>query len=152
MRKRIVSALLSIVLLVGILPLRANAVNQLSASDACIEMIKQIEGFHAIPYWDYAQWSVGFGTACPQGDLQRYQQEGIPIEEAEALLQMHIQNFNREVNRFMVRHNLQLTQQQFDALFSLSYNLGAAWMYDTNSKLVQEIGRASCRERVCHCV
>ena len=139
MRKRIVSALLSIVLLVGILPLRANAVNQLSASNACIEMIKQIEGFHAIPYWDYAQWSVGFGTACPQGDLQRYQQEGIPIEEAEALLQMHIQNFNREVNRFMVRHNLQLTQQQFDALFSLSYNLGAAWMYDTNSKLVQAI-------------
>ena len=142
MKKRILSAVLAVLLMMGIfggLPLRADAVNQLSASDACIDFIKQIEGFHAIPYWDYAQWTVGFGTACPQEDLERYQREGIPIEEAEQLLQMHIQYFNKEVNRFMVRHNLQLTQQQFDALFSMCYNLGSAWLYDTGNKLVRAL-------------
>ena len=142
MRKRAVSALLAIVLMMGLLagvPIRANAITQMSASEDCIDFIKGIEGFHAIPYWDYAQWTVGFGTACPEADRQRYLEEGIPVEEAEALLQEMTAYFNQEVNTFMVRNNIQLTQQQYDALFSLTYNLGPNWLYNTGNKLVQAI-------------
>ena len=142
MRKRVLSAVLALVMVLGLcsgIPIRVNAVTQMSASDDCVAFIKNIEGFHAIPYWDYAQWTVGFGTACPEKDLQRYQQEGIPVEKAEALLQEMMAYFNREVNKFMVRHNLQLTQQQYDALFSLTYNLGPTWLYKTENNLVQAI-------------
>lgn len=142
MIKRVLSAALTLVMLVGLfagVPIRANAVTQLSASEACIDFIKTMEGFHAIPYWDFAQWTVGFGTACPEEDLERYLQEGIPVEEAEQLLEEAMSYFNREVNKFMVRHNLQLEQHQFDALFSLSYNLGVAWMYDSGNRLVQAL-------------
>ena len=140
--KRVLSAVLAAVLIVGLfagVPIRANAITQMSASEDCINFIKQIEGFHAIPYWDYAQWTVGFGTACPGKDLARYLEEGIPVEEAEALLQKMTADFDREINKFMTRNNLQLTQQQYDALFSLTYNLGASWLYNSGSKLVQAV-------------
>lgn len=142
MRKRMVSALLAIVLMVGLfsgVPIRANAITQMSASDDCVSFIKEIEGFHAIPYWDYAQWTVGFGTACPEEDRQRYLEEGIPVEEAEKLLQEMMTYFNGEVNKFMTRNQVRLTQQQYDAVFSLTYNLGSAWLYNTGNKLVQAI-------------
>ena len=142
MRKRVLSAALALMMVLGLLsgvPIRASAITQMSASEDCVNFIKDIEGFHAIPYWDYAQWTVGFGTACPAEDLQRYQQEGIPVEEAEALLQEMMAYFNREVNKFMTRHNIQLTQQQFDAIFSLTYNLGPNWLYKPDQKLVQAI-------------
>ena len=142
MRKRVLRAALALMMVVGVLagiPFRVNAITRMSASENCVNFIKNIEGFHAIPYWDYAQWTVGFGTACPAEDLQRYQQEGIPVGEAEELLRDMMVYFNQEVNKFMVRHNIQLTQQQFDAIFSLTYNLGPNWLYKTDQKLVQAI-------------
>lgn len=142
MTKRIFSAILTVVLVLGLfagVPLKASAVTEMSASDDCIEFIKSVEGFHAIPYWDYAQWTVGFGTACPSTVLQHYLEYGIPVEKAEELLQKALINFNREMNRFMVRQNIQLTQQQYDALFSLSYNCGSAWLYSADNKLVKAV-------------
>lgn len=142
MFKRIISALVAVVLIVGFLvgvPLRASAVTKMSASEDCIDFIKQIEGFYAIPYWDYAQWTVGFGTKCPDADLEKYLEEGIPLETAEQLLAKEIAYFSNEVNKFMTRNNVQLTQQQFDALVSLSYNIGQAWLYATDNRLVQAV-------------
>ena len=139
MTKRVLSFILAAALILGVMPLQARAITWMTASEPCIDFIKQIEGFHAIPYWDYSQWTVGFGTACPEKDLDRYQQEGIPLEEAEELLNLHMAYFNREVNRFMTRYGIQLTQRQFDALLSLCYNMGSAWMYNADHKLVQAI-------------
>ena len=142
MSKRIISAVLTAALILGFfagVPLRANAVTQMSVSEECVEFIKNIEGFYAIPYWDYAQWTVGFGTKCPDEYRQKYLEEGIPLEEAEKLLEKAMVYFGNEVNKFMVRNKIQLTQQQFDALFSLSYNIGPAWLYDTDNRLVQSV-------------
>ena len=142
MFKRITSAALALVLMVGLIagmPLRVHAVTQMSPSDEVVEFIKQIEGFHAIPYWDVKQWTVGFGTKCPSAELETYLETGIPLEEAEHLLADAMVYFGGEVNRFMKRNDLQLTQQQFDALFSLSYNLGPAWMMDTSNRLVKAV-------------
>jgi hypothetical protein len=34
-----------------------------------IELIKGFESFHATPYWDYAQYSWGYGTRRHRGQL-----------------------------------------------------------------------------------
>ena len=139
MRKRVLCVLMTLVLLCSLMPLRANAVVTMSASEECIDFIKNIEGFHAIPYWDYSQWTVGFGNICPDGDLLRYMEEGIPVEEAEALLRKNLDYFNRELNKFLVRNRLTLNQQQYDALFSLTFNIGTTWMYNANHSVVQAL-------------
>ena len=142
MKKRLLTAVLAAVMILSfcwVSPVQANAITQLSASEECIDLIKTMEGFHAIPYWDFAQWTVGFGTACPDEKLQQYLQEGIPVDEAEKLLQDAMVYFNREVNKFMTRYGVQLNQHQFDALFSLSYNIGVAWMYESGNRLVQAL-------------
>ena len=114
MSKRIISAVLTAALILGFfagVPLRANAVTQMSVSEECVEFIKNIEGFYAIPYWDYAQWTVGFGTKCPDEYRQKYLEEGIPLEEAEKLLEKAMVYFGNEVNKFMVRNKIQLDRK-----------------------------------------
>lgn len=139
MIKRVLSLMLVAVLLCTVMPLQAMAATPMAASPECIEFIKQIEGFHAIPYWDYSQWTVGFGTACPDAFLSLYKRVGIPVKEAEDLMQIHIKLFNREINSFMSRKGISLTQQEYDAVFSLCYNMGAAWLYRIEHRLAQAI-------------
>ena len=139
MMKRMLSAVLALVLICTLLPLKAQAIGSMSASDEILDFIKNLEGYHAIPYWDYSQWTVGFGNMCPEGDLLRYMEEGIPVEEAEALLQKNVEYFDREINKFIVRKNLTLTQQQYDAIFSLTFNIGTSWLYKSDHSVVQAI-------------
>ena len=145
MIRRLLCIALAAVMLMGLLltasadVLTTSAVEQMTASDACVAFIKEIEGFHAVPYWDYSQWTVGYGTACPDEDLARYKAEGISPEEAEKLLLDMMSYFNSEVNKFMTRFNIKLTQQQYDAIFSLSYNCGTAWLYKSSHAMVQAI-------------
>ena len=64
--------------------------NEMTMSQDGIDMIKKFEGFAKYPYWDYSQYTVGYGTHCPSEDLARYQKDGITEEEAEALLREYI--------------------------------------------------------------
>ena len=92
MIKRAICAVLCLVLCLSmgiILPLQARAVD-MKVSDACVELIKQLEGFTAIPTWDYAQWTVGYGTRYPSDKLEEYQKNGITTTEAEELLRKHL--------------------------------------------------------------
>ena len=131
MLKRLICIVLTAALTLGIVsiaPLKVSAASDMSVSDKCVELIKQLEGFTAVPQWDYSQWTVGFGTACPDEHLDRYLETGIPVDEAEALLAEKMVYFNGRVNNFADTYGLKLTQGQFDAIFSLTYNIGAAWM------------------------
>ena len=59
MKKRIFVAAMAAVLMISFFTLfavDANAASEMKASDACIQMIQDTEGFRAIPYWDYSQW------------------------------------------------------------------------------------------------
>ena len=104
------------------------------ASEACIDMIKGYEGFSQKPYWDYAQWTVGYGTRCPSDKLEYYKANGITQEEAETLLRNYIGGVERYIYTHLIdKHNLEMSQQQFDALISFSYNVGSAWMVDSDS-------------------
>lgn len=108
-------------------------------SKDAINVLKGDEGFSTKPYWDYAQWTVGYGTRCPDDKLEYYRENGISQEEAEALLQLYLARFEEEIHKFMNRTGVTLTQQQFDALMMLSYNCGSAWSYDTKGNLYNAV-------------
>lgn len=98
-------------------------------SEECIEFIKSVEGFSAHPYYDYSQYTVGYGTRCPADKYDEYMTVGITMEEADAYLREFLVYFEDEVNRKIIDKNgLTLTQSQYDALVSFSFNLGTSWM------------------------
>lgn len=127
--------LLAAVLVLGMLVFPAAAEGVMTASDEAIRILKLEEGFSKTPYWDYAQWTVGYGTKCPDDKLEEYRANGISEEAAEELLRKYIAKFESELYAFSVRHGLQLTQNQFDALLLFSYNCGTGWTYDPSGLL-----------------
>ena len=141
--KRITSFLLAIVLFAGLVLTgapTAHAASALTVSDALIEIIKKEEGFAAKPYWDYGQYTVGYGTRCPDDMLEEYLENGISEKEAETLLRNYLTAFENEVNKKLLdKYNLSLAQHQFDALVTFTYNLGTGWLSDANSNLHRAI-------------
>ncbi len=85
-------------------------------SQLCIDLIKSFEGFHARAYWDYRQYSNGYGTRA------RFAGETISREEAEQRLQNEVASFDAALSRRITNPNL--NQQQWAALISAAYNLG----------------------------
>lgn len=139
MNKRIVSLFLTLVILVSAMSLCVSAESGLSISDDALRILKAEEGFSSIPYWDYAQWTVGYGTKCPDDMLEEYRQNGITEEAAEALLRTYIDRFESELEKFIAKTGVTLDQKQFDALLLFSYNCGSAWSYDSNGRLYNAV-------------
>ena len=110
----------------------AAEISGMTMSQEGIDMLKKFEGFAKYPYWDYSQYTVGYGTYCPPADLERYKAEGITEEEAETLLREYTVKMEETINQFIERNNLTLTQAQFDAIASFTYNCGASWMYNSS--------------------
>lgn len=105
------------------LEVKVNAVKKLTASQDCIDLIKETEGFSKYKYWDYSQWTIGYGTGCGANEYPN----GITEAEAEKLLKNYVSSFSTCVNNFASKYNITLTQNQFDALVSMSYALGNLW-------------------------
>ncbi len=142
MTKRIGGLLMAVIILLGlvlaVIP-KAEASGLMSASDEAIRILKLEEGFSRTPYWDYAQWTVGYGTKCPDDKLEEYKKNGIPEEEAEQLLRTYITKFEGELLKFINKSGAQLNQNQFDALLLFSFNCGSGWSYDTNGLLYKAV-------------
>lgn len=136
MKKRITSFLIAIVLLIGVVSVGSfpvSAESTLTASEDCMRILKAEEGFSRTPYWDFTQYTVGYGTRCPADMVEYYTQNGITEEEAEVLLRNHLVGVERDINvKIIDKYGLTMTQNQFDALVLFSYNCGTAWAYETN--------------------
>ncbi|MBR2311408.1 MAG: SH3 domain-containing protein [Oscillospiraceae bacterium] len=162
MHRRIICSLLAVILMLGTLAVPAMAeesqphteettqvttettvpnepTGPMTTSDAAVAMLKKEEGFSSKPYWDYAQWTVGYGTKCPDDRLDYYKQYGISEAEAESLLRTYLIKFENELHKFMNRTGLELTQNQFDALLMFTYNCGSGWSYDTSGTFYNAI-------------
>lgn len=134
--KRIFSFLLAAVLMFGLVTVGtvpAMAKSDFVISDECVQMIKDLEGFDKYPRWDYSQWTVGHGTRCPDEDLERYKENGITYEEADALLREYAASFGKSVNSFIDKYGLDYDQNEFDALLMFTYNFGSGWMLKNGS-------------------
>ena len=112
---------------------RACAAPAMTASESCIEFIKDIEDFSPQPYYDYGQHTVGYGTKCPSDKYFDYLTNGITKSEAEALLREAVAEVSDAIHsKLMEPYGITFTQHQFDALVSFSFNLGTGWMtYDS---------------------
>lgn len=141
MKKRLLCCLLAAVMILGsvaALSPRSRAADTMTASQQLIDMLKKIEGFAPRAYWDYSQWTVGYGTRCPNDKLATYDAatgRDITEEEAEELLQQMLLDFETEVNQLIQRYSLSLSQYEFDALVCFTYNCGGAWTYNENSAM-----------------
>jgi len=134
--KRFLCALLAVALLLSVVigPVPVRAVEEMTISDAGLAMIKRFEGFSPWAHWDNKQYSVGYGTRCSAEDAAKYnaQPNGITEEQAEKLLREQIAEKIANVNKFAATHNITFTQGEFDALVSLTYNIGQTWTYSTD--------------------
>ena len=125
--KRILSFLLAAVMILGLFAVavpEVSAANAMKTSENCIELIKEFEGFSARAFYDYNQYSIGYGTACKYNEYPN----GITQEKADELLRAELVKSEEKVNAFASKYGLRLSQQQFDALMSFTYNLGTNWM------------------------
>ncbi len=108
------------------------------SSDALINFIKVREGFVSEPYWDYAQWTVGYGTCCRndkgepctnkynKGEIAEHYLN-VTEEAAEQFLREEVATHEAWVIKYEKEHNLSFTQNEFDALVSFTFNLGPEW-------------------------
>lgn len=142
MSKRILAAIMAIVILLSLISMcviSASAESGMHMSADAINILKAEEGFSQKPYWDYAQWTVGYGTKCPDDKLEEYKANGISQEAAESLLRSFVARFEAELDSFMERTGVSLNQYQYDALLLFSYNCGTGWAYSTSGILYKAI-------------
>ena len=140
--KRIVTCILAFVLIFTCFPTAAFAEETrsgigmadvgpggyrvMTSSQNLVDVTKSMEGFSETPYWDYGQYTIGFGCNADQeeGFINK-----ITVKEAEELLRRELkQNYEAQVNSFCARIGKQPNQHQFDALVSFTYNCGGSWM------------------------
>ena len=141
MIKRITSFLLCSALaftIISSLVIPSYAASEMKTSEQGIEYIKSEEGFASKPYWDYAQYTVGYGTKCPADKYSTYKENGITKEEAEELLRTHLEYTEKDLNTKLIdKYNLVLSQNQFDALVSFSFNVGTGWITSSQTTTIR---------------
>ena len=96
----------------------------LRTSETCITYLKEAEGFSATAYWDYSQYSIGYGSRCT---LHEYP-NGITKDAADTLLRKHLYEFEQELDAFLKKNSITLKTQEYDALIAFTYNTGSDWM------------------------
>ncbi len=114
----------------GILETRANDTKGASESTSAVpvgknlaEIVKNFEaggapgGFHEKAYWDYGQWSIGYGTKAKEG-------EKISKADAEKRLATELAMHRGRVETYAAKAGLTLNAHEADALTSFDFNTG----------------------------
>lgn len=92
-------------------------------SEKGIRLIKQFEGCKLTAYQDsVGVWTIGYGWTQPVDGKPIRAGMTIKQETAERLLKTGLVSYESDVSRLV---KVGLTQGQFDALVSFTYNLGA---------------------------
>ncbi|WP_044856879.1 lysozyme [Enterobacter ludwigii] len=95
----------------------------MQTSDKGIALIKQFEGCKLTAYQDsVGVWTIGYGWTQPVDGKPIRAGMTIKQETAERLLKTGMVSYESDVARLV---KVGLTQGQFDALVSFTYNLGA---------------------------
>lgn len=98
-------------------------------SDKGLKLIQEFESFVPKPYLDSAKvWTIGYGsTYYPNGKSVTRYDKPITREHAESIQKNVIENdFEKELNSLLKKEIDRgfINQNMFDALVSLTYNIG----------------------------
>ncbi len=144
MKMRILCTVLAAVMLLGAfsagIPVRAES--NMTVSPEGEAMIKKFEGFIGVPTWDKKQNSVGWGCAITEEQwvvTEKNPDGTITEAAAQKLLDDAMGKHSAEVNAFANQYGLTFTQNQFDALTSLCFNVGGNYLKDPSTALVQAL-------------
>lgn len=98
----------------------------MKTSDKGLKLIAEFEGLRLAPYLCSAGVpTIGYGTTVyPNGIKVRLSDKSITEQQAMDFLRYDVSKFEKQVNKLI--GSAQLNQNQFDALVSFTYNLGAA--------------------------
>lgn len=93
-----------------------------------LELIKAKENFESHPYLCPAKIpSIGYGTIVyPDGKKVTLSDPPISKEYATECLRFHVKKDCDALEKFLSSHKIKLTDNQFSALISFSYNCGIA--------------------------
>ena len=95
----------------------------MQTSDKGISLIKQFEGCKLTAYQDsVGVWTIGYGWTQPVDGKPIRAGMTIKQETAERLLKTGLVSYESDVSRLV---KVGVTQGQFDALVSFTYNLGS---------------------------
>ena len=100
---------------------------KLRTTEQMIALLKSKEGFRATAYWDYSQYSIGYGSACTKDEYPN----GITEAQADILLREMLQGFEKKLDKFLQENYITLRDNQYDAMISLTYNIGSGWMKES---------------------
>ncbi len=117
----------------------------LKISEAGVQFIKDHEGFAPNPMWDYGQYSVGYGSRYDPASSPIKISSPITLDEADYLLRYYLAGFEKSIDKVLEKGTVKHTQAQYDAIISLSYNLGQQWV-DSSYKIYQYILFGGCTE------
>lgn len=104
----------------------ADAHSYTGLSPNGLAFIQNEERFSPKAYWDYKQYSIGYGTKASSANAT------ITKDQALEALQAHV---SKDLPYIQNLVTVPLTQNQVDALLSFSYNLGPGVL--KNSKLIK---------------
>lgn len=103
-----------------------------------IEHLKSCEGLRLIAYKDtVGVWTIGYGATFYENYVPVKKGDMITLDRAEQLLRFHVAKFENAVNMLV---KVALTQNQFNALVSFTYNVGIKAF--KNSTLLKKLNKS----------
>lgn len=122
--KRLFALTLALLMCCSTLPTFAAVKSDFAPSEAIVQFAANQEGFRAYAHSSGGRLYIGYGTQIKSGQYPN----GISREKAMELLEADISSYTWLVNQFIAKYGVELTQNQFDALVSFSYNTSTKWM------------------------
>ena len=129
MKKRIVCVLLTLIMLVGMLPLSASAAG-LATSERAITVLKQMQNYSKTCKNYGTEWRNGYGTICTlKGEHDGANAHTITEAQADQALRAKLKEVEAAVNAA----GFSLSQNKFDALVLFTYDTGTSWLSGTGA-------------------
>lgn len=96
----------------------------MKASNDCLEIIRQYEGFRSTPYRCPAGvWTIGYGsTRYADGQAVKPTDPAITQAQADEIMRATLGQYEDAVRRYV---QVPITQNVFDSLVDFAYNAGA---------------------------
>ena len=112
-------------MVVGILPATAFAASERSTSEKAVNLLKQFEGFEEKEYTSGGKSYIGYGTQITPGTYPN----GITESKALEIMKTYLKDtVDVALNKFTATNNVDLSQNEHDALAIFSYSYGTAWL------------------------